>query len=259
MQKGDGAFFADGRSADHGAGGQKRLRPLFAFWERVKTELIFRLLWLISTVLAATVRFRIDGWERLEKIIAEREGGLVLLWHGVTMLPVYYCRNMGLYSIVSLSRDGELQNRILQSRGFKTIRGSSARQGMRALLESIRRLREGAVMAITPDGPKGPPRKVQPGTVHLAQRSGCPVLPVGVACRPCKRLSSWDSHRVPAPFARAVITFGDPLCVRDDEDEEDAARRIENAINAAERRANDILGHPERSEGSGRDPSLRSG
>jgi len=225
--------------------------------------LTFRLLWLISTALAATVRLRVDGWEKLEKIVAAGKGGLVLPWHGVTMLPIYYCRNMGFYSIVSLSRDGELQNRLLRSRGFKTIRGSSARQGMRALLESIRRLREGRVMAITPDGPKGPPRKVQPGTVHLAQRSGCPVLPVGVACKPCRRLASWDSHMVPAPFARAVIAFGDPLYVRDDEDEDDAARRIENAINAAERRANEILGHSERSEESRpisvRDPSLCSG
>jgi len=227
-------------------------------WDRVKTELTFRLLWLISTALAATVRLRVDGWEKLEKIVADGKGGLVLPWHGVTMLPIYYCRNMGFYSIVSLSRDGELQNRLLRSRGFKTIRGSSARQGMRALLESIRRLREGRVMAITPDGPKGPPRKVQPGTVHLAQRSGCPVLPVGVACKPCRRLASWDSHMVPAPFARAVIAFGDPLYVRDDEDEDDAARRIENAINAAERRANEILGHSERSEESRPDSSLRS-
>ncbi len=195
----------------------------------------------VSTVLAASVRFRIDGWDRLEKIVADGNGGLVVLWHGVTMLPVYRCRNMGFYSIVSLSRDGELQNRILQSRGFRTIRGSSARQGVRALLESIRRLREGAVMAVTPDGPKGPARKVQPGTVHLAQRSGCPVLPVGVACRPCKRLASWDAHMVPAPFARAAIAFGEPLNIRDDEGEDDAATRIENAINAAERRAGDML------------------
>jgi lysophospholipid acyltransferase (LPLAT)-like uncharacterized protein len=217
-------------------------------WDRVKTELIFRVLWLVSTVLAASVRFTVDGWERLEKLISDGRGGIVVLWHGVTMLPVYYCRTMGLYSIVSLSRDGELQNRILRSRGFRTIRGSSARRGMRALLESIRRLKEGAVMAVTPDGPKGPARKVQPGTVHLAQRSGCPVLPVGVACRPCRRLASWDSHLVPWPFAKAVIVFGEPLYLAEDEDEKKAAERIEDAINAAERRAEDILGRESGSE-----------
>ena len=205
--------------------------------DRIRMTMLFRLLWLISTGLAATVRFRIDGWEKLEQVIADGKGGLLLPWHGVTILPIYYCRHMGFYSIVSVSKDGELQNRLLQSRGFKTIRGSSGRHGARALLESIRSLKLGNVMAITPDGPKGPPKKVQLGTVHLAQRSGCPILPVGVACSSCKRIPTWDSHMIPAPFSRAVISFGDPLHVAEDEDEAAAAVRIENAINDAERRA----------------------
>lgn len=213
-----------------------------SFIDRLKRELLFRTAWLIITAIAATVRYKIEGWEKLEKIVADGNGGLILPWHGVTILPIYYCRHMGFYSIVSVSKDGELQNRMLQSRGFKTIRGSSARHGARALLESIRCLKDGHVMAITPDGPKGPSKKVQPGTVHLAQRSGCPVLPVGVASKPCKRLHSWDSHMVPAPFAKAVIAFGDPVYVTSEDDEETGAKRIEDAINAAERRAEEILG-----------------
>lgn len=212
-----------------------------SLWQRIKREMVFRLVWLISTFIAATVRVRVDGWERLQKVVADGAGGLVLPWHGVTMLPIYYCRKMGFYSMVSVSRDGELQNRILRSRGFQTIRGSSGRHGARALLESVRRIREGGVMAYTPDGPKGPAKKVQPGAVHIAQRSGCPVLPVGVACRKCFRARSWDSHMVPAPFARAVIAFGEPLSIAPDEPEQDAALRIENAINDAERRAYELL------------------
>ena len=215
--------------------------PRESLWLRFKRRLLFSALWLISTGIAATVRFRIDGWEKLEKIVSDGKGGLILPWHGVTILPIYYCRHMGFYSIVSVSRDGELQNMLLESRGFKTVRGSSARHGVRALLESIRLIKAGGVMAITPAGPKGPPKKVQPGTVHLAQRSGCPVLPVGVACRPCKRVSSWDAHLVPAPFAKAVVSFGDPLYIGNEEDESIAADRIEDAINAAELRAGDIL------------------
>ena len=234
-------------SANRNSGQRRQYSSLMSeerigFWARAARELVFWLLWLIVTGIIATVRFKIEGWEKLQKIVADGKGGLILPWHGVTMLPIFYCRHMGFYSIVSVSKDGELQDKLLRTRGFKTIRGSSARHGMRALLESIRQLKEGGVMAITPDGPKGPPKKVQPGTIHLAQRSGCPVLPVGVACRPCKRLSSWDSHMVPIPFARAVIAFGDPIYVNSDEDETQAAVRIENAINQAEIRAHEILG-----------------
>ncbi|MGI6296037.1 MAG: lysophospholipid acyltransferase family protein [Armatimonadota bacterium] len=209
--------------------------------ERLKQWAIFSLLWLISTGIAITVRFKVVGYDKLTGVVSAGRGGLVLPWHGVTMLPIYYCRGMGFYALVSLSRDGELQNKLLRSRGFKTVRGSSGRGGARALLELTRRLQEGGVMAHTPDGPKGPVKKVQPGTVYLAKRSGCPVLPVGVACRPAKRLSSWDSHMIPYPFARAVIYFGDVLHIARDEDDATAAVRIEEAINAAEQSAWAVL------------------
>lgn len=212
------------------------------FWERLKGRIVFRLLWLIVTGLAASVRFRVEGYEKLQDVVDAGKGGIIVLWHGVTVLPIYYCRHRGFYSIVSVSRDGELQNQMLQSRGFKTIRGSSARHAVRALLESVRCIKGGGVMAFTPDGPKGPPKIVQPGTVHLAQTSGAPVIPVGVACKPCKRLSSWDSHMVPMPFSRATLVFGDPLYISASDDAKDAAARIGDAISAQERRAEEILG-----------------
>ncbi len=209
-------------------------------WQRVKDQIVFRLLWLIATGLAATVRFKVEGWEKLQAVVDGGKGGIIVLWHGVTMLPIYYCRHRGFYSIVSVSRDGELQNKMLRSRGFKTIRGSSARHAVRALLESVRCIKAGGIMALTPDGPKGPSKIVQPGTVHLAQSSGCPILPVGVACSRCKRLSSWDSHLVPMPFARAALVFGDPLYVSESDDLQVAADRIAGAINAQERRAEEV-------------------
>lgn len=209
--------------------------------ERVRLEIIFRVLWLISSVLLATVRVRTVGGEKLEEVVKDGKGGLVLPWHGWSLLAIYHYRKRGFYSMVSVSKDGELQNKVLVSRGFRTIRGSSGRRGVQALLESVRCIQEGNVMAITPDGPKGPARKVQPGPVYLARKSQCPVLPVGVACEPCWRLSSWDSHAVPKPFSRAVILFGDPLRVGADDGEEEAAMRIAAAIDAAEDSAREAL------------------
>ncbi len=183
-------------------------------------------MWLVSTGIAYSVRTKTVGEERVEKMIADGKGGIIATWHGTTMLPIFCCRHRGLWAIVSKSRDGELQNRLVQSRGFRTIRGSSGAQGLRAFLEAARRIREGAVIAITPDGPRGPACVVQPGTVLLAGRGGCDIIPVGVAIEPAWRLGSWDSHMIPKPFSKAVIVFGEPLRIdecRGDE-ETDAAR-----------------------------------
>ncbi len=231
------------------AGAGRRARPDIraevednvAVWSRIKQVLLFRVLWLVGTAILGTVRVRIVDGEKLDEVIAGGQGGLVLPWHGATMLPIYHYRNRGFYSIVSLSGDGELQDMVLRSRGFHTIRGSSGRQGARALLESVRCLRAGNVMAFSADSVKERALQVEPGVVYLAKRSGCPVLPVGVACRPCKYLASWDSHMLPLPFAKAMIAFGDPIRVSADDDDREAAVRIARAIDEAERRAENLL------------------
>lgn len=190
-------------------------------WQKIRTETLWRVLWVFSTAIAHTVRIRALGIERLERLRTSGDGGIVALWHGTTMLPIFYCRHRGLWAIVSLSRDGELQNRLVTSRGYQTIRGSTGPQGVRAFLEAVKRINRGAVIAITPDGPRGPAKIVQAGTVLLAERAGCEVLPLGVACQPAIRLRSWDSHMIPLPFSRAVLVFGQPLRIgKCDSDEE---------------------------------------
>lgn len=207
------------------------------FWKRFRTGIIWRILWLISTGIAYTVRLRAVGGERLEEMRRSGRGGVIATWHGATMLPIFYCRHKGLWAIISKSRDGELQNRLVMSRGFRTIRGSSGPQGIRAFLEAARRIREGSVVAITPDGPKGPAKVVQTGTVLLAERGGCEILPLGVACSSVRRLRSWDSHMIPMPFSKAVVVFGQPIRVGDcktDEERQSYCEIIARALDQAD-------------------------
>ncbi|MFQ3550019.1 MAG: lysophospholipid acyltransferase family protein [Armatimonadota bacterium] len=209
--------------------------------ERIQHEIIFRILYFIGTAIAISCRIKVIGYDNVKKMIADNKGGLILPWHGVTLLPIYVLRHLGLYAIVSTSKDGDLQNRTLIKRGFKTIRGSTARQGVRALLETVRKIQDGKVVAFTPDGPKGPNKKVQPGTIMMAKKTGCPIITVGVACKPCKRLSSWDGHMVPMPFAKAVIVFSDPFYISEDTEDEEVAKIIEDAINESDKKAEEII------------------
>jgi lysophospholipid acyltransferase (LPLAT)-like uncharacterized protein len=203
-------------------------------------RLLWRVVWWVSYLIGRTMRFKVVGFDQMLEYLFSGRGLILAVWHGRTLLPIYYCRNRGFWAIISLSRDGEMQNKIVSRYGYRTIRGSSGRQGIKAFLESIRRIQEGGVLSVTPDGPKGPDRKVQMGTIQLAQRSGCPVLPIGVSARPRKLLGSWDSYMVPVPFGRAGLVFGDPIYVPSELTEEaasDWATRIEIAINDAEQQA----------------------
>ena len=89
-------------------------------------------------------------------------------------------------------------------------------------------LRSGRDVGITPDGPKGPARRVKPGVLRVAQLSGCPVVPIGNALsRRLELARAWDRFHVPLPFGRAAVVYGEPLEVGPSDDLEAKARELE--------------------------------
>ena len=98
---------------------------------------------------------------------------------------------------------------MLENLGFDTVRGSTSRGAARALLGAARAVTEGRDLAVTPDGPRGPARSIAPGSAVVAQRTGAPVIGVGVSVRRAWRLKSWDSFLIPKPFATVYIAYSD--------------------------------------------------
>jgi 1-acyl-sn-glycerol-3-phosphate acyltransferase len=93
-------------------------------------------------------------------------------------------------------------------------RASSSHTGARALRDYYQALaHEGISPAITPDGPRGPPRKFKPGAILLAQMSQRPMIPMAYAASRAWRIQ-WDSFVIPKPFARIAIVIGPPVYVR---------------------------------------------
>ena len=109
--------------------------------------------------------------------------------------------------------------------------------GVAGTREALAILRRGEVIAFTPDGPRGPSHQVQAGVVYFAQRSGKPIVPVGISASPRWLIDSWDHFLVPKPFARACWIYGEPLYIAPDEDMEAACLRVTEAMNALEERA----------------------
>jgi lysophospholipid acyltransferase (LPLAT)-like uncharacterized protein len=74
-------------------------------------------------------------------------------------------------------------------------------------VEMKRAIDAGAIAAITPDGPRGPRYRVNPGIVKLAQITGGTILPIHVRYSRFWRLKSWDGFMIPKPFACIEVTF----------------------------------------------------
>jgi hypothetical protein len=162
-------------------------------------------------LLGATLRREILRRDREESLKRREIGMIYSLWHGRMFFPVYFFRGQKTSILVSQSRDGELITGLLQILGQKVIRGSSSRGGARALVELCRRLEAGQDVALTPDGPRGPRHRVQPGIIGLASRTGAPILPIAFGASRKKTFQSWDRFSLPLPFSRVALVFGPPV------------------------------------------------
>lgn len=144
---------------------------------------------------------------------ATRTPAIYVVWHArVLVLPCLY-RGRGLRVLISRSRDGEMIARLVRRFGFVAVRGSSSRGGAGGLRALARALGEGHSVVVVPDGPRGPSETVKPGVVALARMTGAPVVPLALGASAEWRARSWDGFRVPKPFARCVVRFGDPVRV----------------------------------------------
>ena len=77
-------------------------------------------------------------------------------------------------------------------------------------------MENGAHVAVTPDGPRGPAESFAPGALIAAQRSGAPIVLLRAVADRAWRLRSWDRFIIPKPFARLTIYVGEPLYVNAD-------------------------------------------
>ena len=189
--------------------------------------------WLISLVAAlaalvirlwiGTIRARavsLDG--RQHPTDPAQEKYIFAFWHDGLLAPLVIRTKVRV--LISEHADGELIAQVCRHLGFGVIRGSSARGGLRALLEMIRTAHEPAHLGITPDGPRGPRRELQAGTIMVASQTGIPVLPFGVGFSRAWRAPSWDRFAVPRPFSTLVGVVGEPIHIPPNLAKEDLRR-----------------------------------
>lgn len=135
---------------------------------------------------------------------------LYAFWHGNQLPLLFTNRNRGVTVMVSRSRDGGLVASLLQSMGFRTVRGSSSSGGIQAASLLVRALRHGSG-AITPDGPRGPREVPKQGMFRIAGKAQVSITAMGAAAWPALRLGSWDRFLIPLPGSRVAVADGIPI------------------------------------------------
>lgn len=161
---------------------------------------------LIKT-LAATWRFHETGLEPWKPPF------IFVLWHSRILPLLALHKRQGVVLLISRHRDGGYLADLAESWGYRSVRGSTQRGGDVGLLGIVRALQGGAIVAMTPDGPRGPRERVQPGAVAAAQHAGAPIIAVGAQTPSAWYLRSWDRMCIPKPFAAIDVRYSSPRSI----------------------------------------------
>jgi hypothetical protein len=184
--------------------------------------------------LGHTWKVLILGEEKVKE--ARKATGKVIYasWHSRMLGLVFTHRFRSAHLLISQHRDGELIAQVTKRLGYIPVRGSTTRGGTEGLFQMAEKAREGD-LGITPDGPRGPAYHFQMGAVSLAQRTGCPIVPIACSARSRKVLKGWDGFIIPFPFTTLIVVHGDPIQVERNCDEaglEAKRKEAEEALRA---------------------------
>jgi lysophospholipid acyltransferase (LPLAT)-like uncharacterized protein len=180
---------------------------------RVSPALVRAIVHPVARAVAASWRYEAVNPAAWDGLVASGQGFACMLWHEMLLPLLWRHRGAGAVILVSHARDGQYLSDFAEAIGYRLVRGSSSRGAVGALLAATKELEAGSIVAVTPDGPRGPRRQIKPGVLAAAQRAGVPLLPVHAEVRHAWRLDSWDRFCVPMPGATVRVAYGTPLAI----------------------------------------------
>lgn len=153
---------------------------------------------------------------------APDRSGVFAHWHGDELALIGLGKYSKFLTMSSHSKDGTIMAAGLKVMGFEVVRGSSTREGARAMIQLIRKLREGHYyVSFAMDGPKGPRHECKPGVHLFTYKIGIPLYQCMVKCEQKFEIpNTWNKVYIPKPFAKVKVYFYRlPEVTKDNRDE----------------------------------------
>jgi lysophospholipid acyltransferase (LPLAT)-like uncharacterized protein len=171
--------------------------------------------WLSARVVAGL--FRTVRYDHRAPAVADRltspDRYVFSIWHEYLLLPTVKYGGPDIAVLISAHADGQILGGLIRMTGMDMVLGSTNRGGVEAVRQLVKPDAPWRNVAVTPDGPRGPRRVVQPGVVYIASRTGLKVAPIGVGYDRPWRVGSWDRFAVPKPGSRVRAVTAEPIAV----------------------------------------------
>ena len=174
----------------------------------------------ILCVLFKTNKWKIVGEENFKKAVTSDRPIFLCTWHSRFLYAVYFLKirkTPNLWAISSTHQDSQIMAYFLKRSYFNLIRGSSTR-GWDNVIKTMFKVfqNSSSIIAITNDGPKGPPYIAKDGSYKIAKRANAQIISIFGGSTKFWEIKSWDKLRLPKPFGTIYLEFSSPMDYSDD-------------------------------------------
>ena len=188
--------------------------------ENIIAKIIGFLLWLLNISINSTVRLDTVNEEIIAKTHQQGKKNVFAFWHGLSFSAMYYYRNQKACIMPISSLQGKILANFANKLGYKIApypESGTPGKKIQSTKKLLKTIREGYDLTLAVDGPPEPRyHKVNPGVLFFSQKTGFPLVPVGIYYK--TKLTCfwrWDKYQIPLPGSRAVMAFGEPFEVPD--------------------------------------------
>lgn len=199
-----------------------------------------------------TSRIVINGHinELHDVLFDKNKSAIMLAWHGKvailgTIFKQTFCEHLhihkNIFILASKHRDGRLMATFIEMLGYKQIAGSTINKkrenaversgAVSSILTIIKEIKNGSIIFLAPDGPKGPANKINSKIVDIAKKYKTPLCPISVNYSFKYQFKTWDKFNFPFPFGRVNVFFEEPVYVDGDANVEEVDKILEERLN----------------------------
>lgn len=173
------------------------------------------LAWLLAALASSylslcqrTTRWEYVGLDRLKSDLAVGPV-LILMWHGRSLMgPIHWpVEAAPLSSLYDASPVGRVSGALQRRRGLQPMEMSNKISNLAASRVVLKRVRDGASIGMTGDGPLGPARAIKDAPLEWARVMKRPVYGYAFSVKRHRILSSWDDMMLPLPFTTGRVVF----------------------------------------------------
>jgi len=138
---------------------------------------------------------------------------ILAFWHSqLMMISFTWNKNSKINILASQHSDGRFGSIVGSFFRLNNIPHSSKHSNL-AFKKIINLIKEKECLGITPDGPRGPNKKVSQGIIRLASSLQIPIIPCGFWSSKNFQLKSWDRFLITLPFSKCYFFWSEPIYV----------------------------------------------